>query len=77
MTSPPAHSPRSPAPEITTARTPSSWAQALSVRSSSVTMTWLSELMAFGRLRVRYPTPPSTRLSRSPSTCIIFLPAAR
>src|SRR3954471_24534117 len=58
--SPPAQSPRSPAPDSTTARTASSCSQSVSTLDIAVTMGWVRELMAFGRLRVIRPTPFST-----------------
>ena len=65
--SPPAHSPRSPAPVSTTVRTVSSDSQASRASCIRSTMAWLSALRARGRLRRRWPAWPDRLTSTGSS----------
>src|SRR6201996_2813117 len=69
--SPPAHSPRSPAPASTTPPTRSSAAQAASCSSMRRNIGWVSALIVRGRLRLIQPRPRSTRNRTSASSALI------
>ena len=59
--SPPAHSPRSPAPVNSTVSTASSSRHCSSAAASRPTISWVSALMARGRLSTRWPNRPLRR----------------
>ena len=70
--SPPAQSPRLPAPSITTAITSGSFAHVCNAGMISRTMVSVSAFIALGRLRVRRPIRPSFRMMTSGSVISLF-----
>ncbi len=70
--SPPAQSPRSPFPLITTVRTADGPAHSASASRMIVTISGVSALIAFGRFSVSRPIGPSTSTTTG-SLCMILL----